>query len=450
MNRPDPDPSSSLSKAALQAFHSPINDLMERALAAPDLISLAAGFVDQASLPVEAAREAASAILADPVEARRSLQYGTTLGDPALRRRLVGLLEADATLEVPALADAVRRTVVTTGSQQLLYLIAETLIDPGDIVLVESPTYFVFMGVLQARGARVIGVETDEGGLRIDALESTLEAIETRGELDRVKLIYTIPEHSNPTGLSLDADRRGALVAVARSWSKRRRIYILEDAAYRGLTYEGDEAPGVWEHDPDGQTVILARTFSKTFSPGLKLGWGILPSPLVEPILRLKSGHDFGTAHFNQQLIEKVIAQGGYREQVARLVETYRAKRDALLDTLEEHFAPWGGSVSWTHPRGGLYVWMTLPDGVDSGREGLLFESALAEGVLYVPGGFAFASEPTPPPTNTVRLSFGVAAPSALAEGARRLSAALAKVRPPGHADANKRSKVGGAVLSKT
>ena len=431
MNRPEIP----LSQAARRAFDSPINDLMARALAAPDLVSLAAGFVDQASLPVEAAREAAASMLADPVDARRALQYGTTLGDPALRRRLVGLLETDATLEVPALADAFERTVVTNGSQQLLYLIAETLIDPGDIVLVESPTYFVFMGLLEAKGARVIGVETDDGGLRIDALESALEAIEARGELDRVKLIYTIPEHGNPTGLSLDADRRGALVAVARSWSKRRRIYILEDAAYRGLTYEGGEAPGVWEHDRAGDSVILARTFSKTFSPGLKLGWGLLPAPLVEPILRLKSGHDFGTSHFNQQLIEGVLARGDYTRQIDRLVNTYRTKRDAMLRALREHFAPWGGSVSWTHPRGGLYVWLTLPEGVDSGRDGRLFEAALAEGVLYVPGGFAFPREPVPPPTNTARLSFGVAPPARLDEGVRRLSKALASVAPPGRLD---------------
>ena len=144
------------------------------------------------------------------------------------------------------------RTVVTTGSQQLLYLVAEALLDPGDIVLVESPTYFVFLGVLETRGAHVIGIETDGDGLRLDVLEHTLVDLEARGLLDRVKLIYTVTEHANPTGISLAESRRGPLVELARRWSKRRRIFILEDAAYRGLTFDQAEPPSVWRHDPRG------------------------------------------------------------------------------------------------------------------------------------------------------------------------------------------------------
>ena len=164
------------------------------------------------------------------------------------------------------------------------------------------PTYFVFLGVLQTRGARAIGIEIDEGGMKLDALEATLEALETRGELDRVKLIYTISEHSNPSGISLAEDRRGPLVDLARRWSKRQRIHILEDAAYRGLNYEGDEPSSVWRHDPEGETVILARTFSKTFSPGIKLGFGVLPADLVGPVVSLKGNHDFGTTNLTQQI----------------------------------------------------------------------------------------------------------------------------------------------------
>src|SRR5436305_374368 len=165
---------------------------MQTALANPGLISLAAGFVDQQSLPHEATARVASEILGDPVEGRRALQYGTTIGDVELRRQLVELLERNERVPVGSFEAILPRLVVTNGSAQLLYLVAEALLDPGDIVLVEAPTYFVFLGVLQTRGARAIGVEIDEGGMKLDALEGTLEALEARGELDRVKLIYTV------------------------------------------------------------------------------------------------------------------------------------------------------------------------------------------------------------------------------------------------------------------
>jgi 2-aminoadipate transaminase len=400
---------------------------MARALSAPDLISLAAGFVDPLTLPISATAEAVAHVLGEPLEGRRALQYGTTRGDASLRTRLEGLIERTEGVDPGTYPGLMHRIVVTTGSQQLLYLVAEALIDPGDIVLVESPTYFVFMGVLQSRGATILGVETDEGGLRIDALEATLADLESRGLLDRVKLIYTVSEHSNPTGLCLDADRRRALVEVAKAWSRRRRIYVLEDAAYRGLTFEGADPPSVWSQDAEGQTVIHARTFSKTFSPGLKIGYGVLPKSLVDPILNLKGNHDFGSSHFAQQVLDRAISVGLYERQVKLLRGSYARKRDAMLAALDEHFAPFGADVSWTRPCGGLYVWLTLPEGLDTGRDGGYFDRCIAEGVLYVPGEYAYAPLPGPVPTNRARLTFGVAPEPAIAEGVRRLASALEK-----------------------
>jgi 2-aminoadipate transaminase len=415
-----------LSAASRRTTEPPITDLMQRALANPGLISLAAGFVDHATLPVEATAQAASAVLADVTEGRRALQYGTTRGDLRLRTQIVRLLERNENVPAGSFDEVLHRTVVTTGSQQLLYLVAEALLDPGDIVLVESPTYFVFLGILESRGACPIGVGTDAGGLRLDALEATLRQLELEGRLGRVKLIYTISEHSNPTGLSLAADRRGPLVELARRWSKFHRITILEDAAYRGLTFTGTEPPSVWRHDTEADTVILARTFSKTFSPGLKTGFGILPEPLLGPVLHLKGNHDFGSGHFAQQLLEHAIINGTYERQVQQLTTAYRSKRDAFLEALEMHLAPHGPGVSWTHPAGGIYVWLTVPDKIDTGPTGPLFARCLEEGVLYVPGAYAFAPEPAPVPRNHARLSFGVASEQGLVEGARRLARALA------------------------
>jgi 2-aminoadipate transaminase len=417
-----------LSAAGRRTGDSPISDLMARALACPDLISLAAGFVDNRSLPCPRTREAVNAILAHNDEGIRALQYGTTRGDASLRRVLANLVCPRArwsSEQIEALAD---RILVTNGSQQLLYLVAEALLDPGDIVLVESPTYFVFLGVLQSRGARVIGVEIDDGGMRLDALEQRLADLEAEGQLDRVKLIYTVSEHSNPSGLSLDPDRRPALLRIARDWSRSHRIFILEDAAYRGLHFEGAEAPSIWSFDHAGATVIHARTFSKTYSPGLKVGYGVLPADLLAPVLALKGNHDFGSAHFSQQLMERVVTKGFYAEQVATLRQIYRHKRDALLSALDEHFAPWRDDVHWTRPQGGLYVWLTLPPDIDTGRDSPFFAQCLEEGVLYVPGAYCFAAEPGTPPPNQARLTYGVTDRDGLREGVRRLATALANV----------------------
>ncbi len=419
------EPAIQLSQAARRTGDSAISDLMARALSAPDLVSLAAGFVDQATLPDREALRAIESILSDEVEGRRALQYGTTRGDLDLRRRLQGLLETSDGKPTGTYANVLDRLVVTSGSQQLLYLLSEVLIDPGDIVLVEAPTYFVFMGVLKARGARILGVETDEGGLKIDALEATLSDLDRQGLLDRVKFLYTISEHSNPTGLSLRADRRQPLIDAVRRWSRRNRIYILEDSAYRGLTYTGSEPPSVWSLDEAADTVILARTFSKTFSPGLKIGYGVLPAPLIDPVLNLKGNHDFGSSHFSQRVLDRVLSLGLYTPHVERLVETYRGKRDALLSALERHLKPFGDSVRWTQPNGGLYVWLTLPEGVNTGLEGPFFQRCLEEGMLYVPGSLAYPDGPGKFPRNQARLSFGVATESAIDEGIRRLSRAL-------------------------
>ena len=414
-----------LSAASRRTASSAISNLMQMALANRSLISLAAGFVDQATLPVDHCAREISALFADPAEGRRALQYGTTIGDAALRSRLLRLIEFSERAPAMSYDHLLPRTVVTTGSQQLLYLVAEALLDPGDIVLVESPTYFVFLGLLESRGAKAIGIETDDDGLRPDALDDTLAALDAEGELRRVKLIYTVSEHSNPSGISLAGDRRGELVHLARKWSKTQRIFVLEDSAYRGLTYEGVEPPSVWSHDLDGDTVILARTFSKTFAPGLKLGYGVLPEALVEPVLKLKGNHDFGSANFNQVVLERVLADGRYVEQAETLVARYRRKRDAMLGALDEQLGAIEG-VSWTRPHGGLYVWLTVPEGLDTGLDGPFFQRALAEGVLYVPGSYAFAEGTGPAPRNHVRLCFGVPGEEDMIEGIRRLASALA------------------------
>ena len=206
---------------------------------------------------------------------------------------------------------------------------------------------------------------------------------------------------------------------------------MLEDAAYRGLSFGEGEPPSVWSHDREGDTVIMARTFSKTFSPGLKVGYGVLPESLIDPILYLKGNHDFGTANFNQRLLERILADGSYDRHVARLKEIYRRKCAIFLSALDESIGGLDSDVHWTHPEGGLFVWMTVPEGLDTGFDGPLFSRSVREGVLYVPGEFAFAAEPSPRPKNHIRLTFGVPSEAELVEGARRLGAALSACLDP-------------------
>jgi len=420
-----------LSAVAKRTNPSSISHLMQTALENPGIVSLAAGFVDQQSLPVEIVAQAASDLFGDPMEGRRALQYGTTIGDLRLRARLIEYQERSDGRPKGSYKEALPRTIVTTGSAQLIYLVCEALLDPGDIVLVESPTYFVFLGPVETRGARAIRIPIDDGGLCLERLDATLARLESGGALERVKLIYTMPEHANPTGISLAAERRQALLDLASRWSKKHRIYVLEDAAYRGLSFGANEPSSLWSLDREGETVILARTFSKTLSPGLKTGFGILPTGLVDPILTLKANHDFGSANLNQWLLERMLSDGSYDRHVVRLTELYRRKRAVFLRALEEQVGPLDSEVSWTRPEGGLFVWMTVPEGLDTSFDGPLFSQCVQEGVLYVPGDHAFAQEPEPVPKNHIRLTFGVPGEHELIEGARRLAAALSACLHP-------------------
>ncbi|MBI3865412.1 MAG: PLP-dependent aminotransferase family protein [Planctomycetia bacterium] len=406
----------------------PISFLMEQAVRNPQVISLAAGLVDQATLPVAEVQSACAALLADETAARQALQYGTTTGAERLKGHLLRHLSELECSTIGGLGVSLDQLILTTGSQQLLSLVAEVLFDPGDIVLVAAPTYFAFLGVLNGVGARTIPVAADAEGICLASLDSALESIAWAGELSRVKLIYVVSWFENPTGISLSAERRQAVVDIARRWSRDQRIFVLEDAAYRELNYDGPELPSVWSFDVDRDTVILAQTFSKSFSPGLRVGFGIVPHDLVGPICDRKGNEDFGSACFNQHLLATVFEKGLYAEHVRILCAAYRAKRDAMLAAAEKYFASLPG-VQWVHPGGGLYVWMTLPAHLPTSFESALFHQAVhVEKVMYVPGEVCYAGPGESRPRNQMRLSFGTQTPAGIEEGMRRLACAVSHV----------------------
>lgn len=411
-----------------QAAEQSIAYLMQQGIENRDVISLAAGFVDETTLPVSLVRESIAEILTDDAAGHRVLQYGTTAGFAPLRHSLLehlARLEKCSTSDLNLTTDEV---VVTSGSQQLLQHLSDVLFDPGDICLVAAPTYFVFLGTLNGVGARTIAVDTDQHGMRMDALEAELARLEQCGELHRVKMIYLVSSFENPSGMTLADDRRQQVLDIARRWSKEHRILILEDAAYRELRYEGEDGPSIWSYDDSRQSVILAQTFSKSFSPGIRVAYGVLPRDLVRPVHDVKGNFDFGSSNLNQRIVAHALQSGRYEQHVAGLRSSYRVKRDAMLAAADEFFSDLPG-VSWLRPQGGLYVWMTLPDEIETGFESPLFQrSSKSEGVMYVPGEISYPSGSPLQRRSQMRLSYGVESPETIRDGMQRLSQAIRHV----------------------
>jgi 2-aminoadipate transaminase len=457
----------SLSRRAAQ-LHSEtlVSALMARALGQPNLVSLAVGFVDHETLPVEATRRAMERIWADAPLARAALQYGTTPGHRPLCEALLDRMLAADRRSAAEMNLSIDDLVLMPGSNQLLFLLGDILLDPGDIVICAAPTYYVYLGALMNLGARAIGVESDAEGVIPEAIETQLARLHAAGELDRVKAIYLTSYYDNPRAVTIPAGRRARLVEIAKRWSRRhsprryserseessalrnsgkilrcaqndtccaqndtcgRQIYLIEDAAYRELRYQGDDLPSMRSFDAEGDTVIYAGTFSKSYSPGIRVGWAVLPAALRAPVLAEKGNIDFGSPHFNQVLMAEVLRSGLFDQHVRELRVQYRAKTDAILAAAEEYLRPIGG-VDWVRPGGGLYLWVTLPEGIDAGMEGPLFDRAVAEGVLYVPGQYCYPPEGQPAARNTLRLSFGVASPDRLRHGVAALARAIRQV----------------------
>ena len=405
----------------------PVSFLMAQGVENPDVISLAAGLVDYDTLPVAPMATLAEEMLADPAAARAALQYGTTEGYEALRETLLAHmagLDGWRPDEMNLTPDDV---VVTSGSQQLLMILSDVLIDPGDIVITSWPSYFVYTGTLEALGAEVRCVDMDAEGMVPESLAAVLAGLADQGALGRVKIVYVVSYHQNPTGITLAESRRGRIAEIVRTYSREHRILLLEDAAYRELTFAGEAPASMKRFDPRNEYVAVLQTFSKPFAPGLKTGYGVLPRDLVEPVILQKGNHDFGSANFCQHLLARAMDQGVYARHVAELCRSYAAKCEIMLAALDEHLGDLPG-CSWTRPSGGLYIFLTLPEQVETGADGALFARAIDEGVLYVPGEYCYGPDPTrTAPRNTIRLSYGVCPPkkirTALAALARAIKA---------------------------
>ncbi len=403
----------------------PISWLMSATLARPKLISLAAGFTDSESLPVAEARVLLDGILRSPRTGQVALQYGTTVGDTTLRqltarhlRRADGAAAGDA-------AYSPERMIITSGSQQLLYMATEALCDPGDLVLVEDPTYFVYLSILQSHGIRARGVRLERDGLDLAHLEAVLGGLKRSGELRRVKLLYLVSYFQNPTGVTTSFEKKRGIVGLLKAFERAagHPIYLLEDGAYRELRFAGADVPSALAVRGARERVIYTATFSKPFATGARVGFSLLPEPVFTTVLRIKGNHDFGTSNLLQQLISRALASGRYDRHVARLRRRYAAKARVMKAALEAHLP---AGVEWWEPAGGLYFWARLPRTLRSGPKSKVFRSALKHDVLYVPGALCYADDPArPKPDHEMRLSFGGATERDMREGLKRLGAVL-------------------------
>lgn len=419
-----------LSERSRLAADQAIGFLMQQGVRHPHILSLAAGLVDPVTLPADEVREACDGILKETGSARAALQYGAPAGAPdlvhELRRYFAGQEARGGHHISPESLDE-RRIVATTGSQQLLSILSEVLLDPGDIVCVASPTYFAYLGILHGVGARIEAIPADRDGMRIDLLAERLDQLDREGLAERVKLIYVVGDFENPSGACLSEPRRRELMRIVQSRAPRQHLFVLEDAAYRELRYDGTPLPSLWCLDPDQRHVIHAQTFSKCLSPGLRVGFGVLPESLVQPVFDRKGNEDFGSAHFNQRIVARLLASGAATRHAERVRAAYRLKRDAMLTALDEHMAGIKG-VTWCRPEGGLYVWLNLPEGADTRFDSPLWKRAVErENVMYVPGDICHGGPVETRARHQMRLSFGVQDAAGIREGIARLARAIAR-----------------------
>lgn len=367
----------------------------------PEVVSLAGGMPYLQSLPLEALAGEASRLIAR--DGTVALQYGSGQGIPALREQICQVMALEG---ITAHPDDV---VVTVGSQMALDLTTRIFCDPGDVVLAEAPSYVGALSVFSAYQAQVVHVAMDDHGLVPEALAAAIEQCRSAGH--RVKFLYTIPNFHNPAGVTMAAGRRTRIAEICRA----AKIAILEDNPYGLLGFDDTVQRAIRADDPDN--VIYLGSFSKTFAPGLRVGWALAPHAVREKLVLANEATTLNPPVFNQMMISAYLAGFDWKSQIKAYRQTYAERRDAMLAALDS-FMPDG--ATWTVPQGGFYVWLTLPEGFDTSA---MLPRAVSARVAYVPGTAFYADGFG---TRQMRLSFCFPTPERITEGIRRLASVLA------------------------
>src|SRR4051794_5105387 len=364
----------------------------------PDVISLAGGLPDTSTFPAESLAALLSHVAAE--SAARALQYAPTEGMAAVSDCIAAVMAAEDTPIDP------QDVLVTTGGQQVIDLVCKMLIDPGDVIVAEAPTYPGAVPAFCAYQAEVVQIAMDDDGMRIDELEATLERLERDGR--RPKFVYTVPNFQNPAGVTLSLERRRRLVEIAHE----RELLVLEDNPYGLLRYEGEPLPTLLSLDR-GQFVIYLGTFSKILSPGIRLGWAVAPPPVREKMNMGKQGADLCSASLSQFFVATYFEERNWEDYLAELRDLYRVRRDVMLEALAEHFP---AEATWTRPQGGLFIWATLPDYIDT--TDLLARALEERNVAFVPGRAAYVDGRG---GSSLRLNFSGVHEDDIREGVRRI-----------------------------
>jgi 2-aminoadipate transaminase len=368
--------------------------------ARPEIVSLAGGSPYVAALPLDVVGGMIGRLVADHGE--QALQYCTAQGDVGLRERICDVMALE---EIQAHPDEI---VVTVGSQQALDLLARIFVDPGDVVLVEAPSYVGALGAFASYQANIVHVAMDDDGLIPDALQEAIRRAEASGR--RAKFLYTVPNFHNPAGVTLAAARRPQILDICR----RADLLVVEDNPYGLLGFDGEPMRALRADDAEG--VVYLGTFSKTFAAGVRVGWAVAPAAIKEKLILAAESAVLCHSSFAQLTVREYLSTQSWREQIKAFRELYRERRDATLEALAGMMPP---GCHWTRPGGGFYVWLRLPDGINSKA---MLPRAISSRVAYVPGTGFYADGSG---GQYARLCYSLPAPDRIAEGVRRLASVI-------------------------
>lgn len=366
----------------------------------PEVVSLAGGMPFVSALPMDAIAESTARVFRD--HGAVALQYGSGQGHPALREQILDVL---APVGVESHPDDI---IVTAGSQMALDLVVRVFCDPGDVVLVEAPTYITALSVFSSYQCEVVHVPMDEDGLLPDALRAAITEVRAAGK--RVKLVYSIPSFNNPAGVTQTSARRSEILEIVKSAN----VLLLEDDPYGLLSFDGT-VPRAIRAD-DSEAVIYLGTFSKTIAAGLRVGWAVAPHGVREKLVLANETAMLCPSNLTQMIITEYLSTSPWLDQVKVFRELYRERRDALMEGLATYMP---AGTTWTVPTGGFYSWVTLPAGLDSTA---MLPRAVSALVAYVPGTGFFADGQG---HNALRLSYCYPEPDRIVEGVRRLAAVI-------------------------
>ena len=398
-----------LSRAAEQMKESAIRKMGGVLAQGRDIVSFAPGYPAPQTFAWAEFQEIARELLAGRDSS--VLQYGPTRGHRPLLEVIAGIMTQRG---VQTAAD---RLLVTTGSQQGLDLVARVLLDPGDVVLVELPTYTGAISAFRNVQAEMVGVPQEADGIDLNALDETVDRLKQEGR--RIRFVYVVPNFQNPTGLLIGSKKRHALL----DWAERRNVLIVEDDPYRDLYFEdsaGEADVRPIKADDAGGRVVYLSSFSKTLAPGFRVAWIDAPALLAAKFEMAKQASDLLTGSFDQRVVYEACRKGLLDRQLPMLRSHYQQKRDVMVAALKKEL---GSHVTWPDPRGGFFLWATLPEAIDSDA---MVPRAVEHGVIYVSGDAFFVdAQSARLGANIIRLSFSAPTPSRIEEGVKRLAATV-------------------------